>query len=162
MSGKAATSAVNAAAAAVGTKASASSAVNRYLVAPVMSTLCKVEAKYARRCASVEADTAQWIQSQESKGADAASSATKQFVHMQRQLMSYRVVRFFGESRHVLSGEYFKRYSWAKAVDDARFLTQLFFLFLCGVMLGRRSVFPPIAPDSPFALALDHKVNPNY
>lgn len=95
-------------------------------------------------------------------GADTAALTTKKFFAEQRQLIHYRVVRLIEEARYVFSGQYFKEYSIGKLLEDLRFLTQAFLLFLVMVLIGRRSVYPPIAPDSPFVLALENKPNPNY
>lgn len=136
--------------------------LHRFCVAPVMNTLCKIEKRSAKKVAGVEPAATTWIRQHEATGVDAASVATDQFVLLQGQLMHYRVTRLFAECRHIASGAYCKDYGLGKLLQDARFLTQLFFVFLVSVMVGRRSVFSPIDPDSPFAIALDNKVNPNY
>ncbi|KPI87333.1 hypothetical protein ABL78_3574 [Leptomonas seymouri] len=136
--------------------------LHRFVVSPCVSTAQKIECRSAATLQRVEPAVAAWIKTNEATGADAASMSTKRFLHEQGQLMSYRVVRFFQEARYVFSGQYFKNYNIACMLQDARFFTQALFIFLCAVLVGRRSIFPPIHPDSPLAIALDHKVNPNY
>jgi hypothetical protein len=139
-----------------------SSVINRYVVAPCVNTAHKIEHRSAAKLQGIEPTVAAWIKSNEATGADAASMSTKRFLHEQHQLMSYRVVRFFEEARYIGSGQYFKNYNLGCFLQDMRFLTQALCIFLCAVLVGRRSIYPPIHPDSPLAIALDHKVNPNY
>ncbi|KPA84368.1 putative mitochondrial hypothetical protein [Leptomonas pyrrhocoris] len=134
----------------------------RFVVAPCANTAHKIEHRSATKLQRVEPAVAAWIKTHESTGADAAAMSTKRFLHEQQQLLSYRVVRFFDEVRFLGSGQYFKQYNFACFLQDARFFTQALFIFLCAVLVGRRSIFAPIHPDSPLAIALDHKVNPNY
>lgn len=135
---------------------------HRYVIAPCVNTAHKIEHRSATKLQNAEPAVAAWIKANEATGTDAASLSTKRFLHEQHQLMSYRVVRFFEESRYIASGQYFKHYNFGCFLQDARFLTQAMFIFLCAVLVGRRSIYPPIYPDSPLAIALDHKVNPNY
>ncbi|AYU82276.1 protein of unknown function - conserved [Leishmania donovani] len=139
-----------------------SSALQRLVVDPLMNVAHKIEGHSAKKMQSMEPAMAEWIKAQEATGSDAATISRQRFLREQHQLMSYRVVRFFEECRYIASGQYYKNYSIGCFLQDARFATQAFFIFLMAVMAGRRSVYPPISPNSPLAIALDHKVNPNY
>lgn len=132
------------------------------LITPCVNIAHKIEHRSAAKLQGADPAIAACIKSAEASGADAASLSRQRFLHEQRQLMSYRVVRCFEEARYVASGQYFKHYNVGCFLQDARFFTQALFIFLVAVLVGRRSVFPPIHPDSPLAIALDHKVNPNY
>ncbi|KAG5469211.1 hypothetical protein LSCM4_02609 [Leishmania orientalis] len=138
------------------------STLQRLVVEPVMNTAHKIEGHSARKMQCMEPSMAEWIKAQEARGADAATISRQRFLREQRQLVSYRVVRFFAECRYIASGQYYKNYNVGCFLQDVRFATQAFFIFLMAVMIGRRSVYPPISPTSPLAIALDHKVNPNY
>ncbi|KAG5495257.1 hypothetical protein JKF63_02312 [Porcisia hertigi] len=138
------------------------SALQRFVVAPFMNTAHKIEGLSAKKMQSIEPSIAKWIEAQETTGADAATVSRQRFLREQRQLVSYRVVRFFEECRYIASGQYYKNYNIGCLLQDARFATQALFIFLITVMVGRRSVYPPISPNSPLAVALDHKLNPNY
>lgn len=96
------------------------------------------------------------------KGEDLSVKLTKKYFSDQKALLWYRGARLAEETRHLITGKYFRSYGLGKLLDDIRFLTQCFFLFLMCVIVGRRSVFPPVAPGSPFVEALKDKVNPNY
>lgn len=139
-----------------------SGALQRFIVTPMMNAAHKIEHRSATKLQGAEPAVAAWIKTHEATGADAATKSTQRFLHEQSQLMSYRVVRCFEEARYVASGQYFKQYNFGCFLQDARFFTQALFIFLIAVLAGRRSIYPPIHPDSPLAIALDHKVNPNY
>ncbi|CAJ1035611.1 hypothetical protein Q4I30_007182 [Leishmania utingensis] len=138
------------------------STLQRLVVEPFMNTAHKIEDHSVRKMQSMEPAMAEWVKKQESSGADAATISRQRFLREQHQLMSYRVVRFFEECRYIASGQYYKNYNIGCFLQDARFATQAFFIFLMAVMVGRRSVYPPISPNSPLAIVFDHKVNPNY
>ncbi|EPY27471.1 hypothetical protein STCU_03628 [Strigomonas culicis] len=158
----AAASTVTKTAAAEAAKKDVAAYLNQYVVKPAVRTANKIEARSATKVAAFDAPMKAYIEKCDAAGQDAAAASTRRFVAEQRQLLSYRVVRCFEEGRYLLSGQYFKTYTATKALEDARYLTTLLCLFLISVVLGRQSVYPPIAPESPFALALSHKVNPNY
>lgn len=139
-----------------------SGVLQRFVVSPCINTARKIEHRSAAKLQCAEPAIAKMIAAHEATGADAASLSTKRYLSEQSQLINYRVVRFFEECRYLASGQYAKHYDMGCALKDARFLTQALFVFLMTVMVGRRSVYPPIRPDSPLAIALEHKVNPNY
>lgn len=120
------------------------------------------ENKASKKVAAIPQPLRANIDAATEKGEDAAALMSKQYFSSQKKLLWYRSARFAQETRHVVTGEYFKGYGLGKFLDDLRFLTQSFFLFLMFVIIGRRSVFPPVKPDSPFVEALKDKVNPNY
>lgn len=145
--------------------AAASSALQRYAVQPVVNFLHKVEARSVAKVAAVteaNAKVRESIAAHDAAGTDAAAASTRRFLQEQRSLVHYRVVRAFHEGRHVFTGAHFKDYNYKKALIDLRFLTEALLIFIIAVIVGRASVYPPIAPDSPLAVALQHKVNPNY
>ncbi|GET92039.1 hypothetical protein, conserved [Leishmania tarentolae] len=139
-----------------------SSTLQSLIVEPLMNIAHKIEVHSVKKMQAMEPSMAEWIKAQEAAGADAATISRQRFLREQRQLMSYRVVRFFEECRYIASGQYYKNYNIGCFLQDTRFATQALFIFLMAVMVGRRSVYPPISPNSPLAIALDHKVNPNY
>ncbi|KAK7202150.1 hypothetical protein NESM_000284400 [Novymonas esmeraldas] len=138
------------------------SALQRFVVTPLLNTAHKIESNSAKKLKAIEPAMGEWIKAQEAAGVDAATVSRQRFLREQRHLVSYRVVRFFEEARYIASGQYYKNYNVGCFLQDARFATQALFIFLVAVMVGRRSIFSPISPSSPLALALDHKVNPNY
>lgn len=138
------------------------SAVQRYIVTPFLKTAHNIEHQSATKLAAVAPSTAEYIKAHEAAGTDAATASRQRFLREQHQLLHYRVVRFFEESRYIASGQYFKHYNFGCLLQDVRFATQALFIFLVAVLVGRRSIYPPISPKSPLAIALDHKVNPNY
>ncbi|EAN85040.1 hypothetical protein C3747_111g832c [Trypanosoma cruzi] len=131
-------------------------------LAPFCKVACKIEKRSARKLNAVDACIAKTIAEHNASGTDAAVSSTKRYIYEQKQLFHYRVVRFFDECRYLASGEYFRTYSFKDFVWDIRFFTKFLLLFILGTLFGRQSIFPPIDPDSPLALALESKVNPNY
>lgn len=137
-------------------------ACQRFVVDPTKKFLCCVVSCAKAKVANLPPAMQERIAADTEKGIDTAALSSKRFYHEQKGLMAYRVVRLKDEACHVFSGEYFKNYGIAKALDDLRFLTQCLFLFIIFVLIGRRSVYPPIKPDSPFVIALENKTNPNY
>ncbi|CAD2221428.1 hypothetical protein AGDE_04513 [Angomonas deanei] len=135
--------------------------LQKYLVDPIVRTANKIESRSASKMAANPVAQA-YLSQYAASGQDAAAASTARFITEQKALLSYRVVRLFEESRYVFSGAHFKNYNLAKGLDDLRFLTTLLFVFIIFVIFGRQTVYPPIRPDSPFALALQHKTNPNY
>ncbi|KEG07094.1 hypothetical protein DQ04_10931010 [Trypanosoma grayi] len=135
-------------------------------VAKIMAPLCKVAGKIEQRSVKklsvVDAGVAQAIAEHNANGTDAAVCSTKRYIYEQKQLINYRVVRFFDECRYLASGEYFRTYTVKNLIWDVRFFTKVLLLFILGVLFGRQSIFPPIDPDSPLVTALETKVNPNY
>eukprot|EP00796_Vickermania_ingenoplastis_P010596 gene10596-7360_t len=136
--------------------------LERLLVNPAKKMASCTYACAAKKVSRLPAELQERIAADRVAGVDTAATASRRFWKEQRQLCAYRVQRFVEESCHVFSGAYFRDYGVAKAVQDLRFLTQAFFIFLMAVLIGRRTVYPPIKPDSPFVLALEHKENPNY
>ncbi|ORC87232.1 uncharacterized protein TM35_000232030 [Trypanosoma theileri] len=132
------------------------------ILAPFCKVACKIEKRSATKLTAVDAAIAKTIADHNANGTDAAVSSTKRYVHEQKQLLHYRVVRFFDECRYLASGEYFRTYSMTNFIWDMRFFTKVLLLFILGTLFGRQSIFPPIDPDSPLVLALETKVNPNY
>ncbi|RNF05919.1 hypothetical protein TraAM80_04218 [Trypanosoma rangeli] len=132
------------------------------LLAPFCKVACKIERRSATKLSAVDAGIAKVIAEHNANGTDAAVSSTKRYLHEQKQLFHYRIVRFFDECRYLASGEYFRTYNFASFIWDIRFLTKFLLLFIIGTLFGRQSIFPPIDPNSPLALALETKVNPNY
>lgn len=128
--------------------------------------ICNAVAKFERRSqikkAALDGPIAEYIAQHEAAGTDAARASTRRFVQEQKQLVHYRVTRFFDEARVIASGEYFKNYNYKNFIIDLRTLTKVLALYLAVYCIARRSAYPLITPDSPFALALKYKTNPNF
>lgn len=136
--------------------------LERFVCTPIKKFGCCFQNRAEARALKITSPLKERIAADSAEGVDTAVRSSKQFFQDQKQLLAYRTVRMIEESKHIFSGAYFKDYGILKAVDDLRFLTQCFFLFLIFVIIGRRSVFPPIRPDSPFVEGLKEKNNLNY
>lgn len=137
------------------------SILNR-VCAPVKKFALCFESMANKRVSQIPQPLQASIKDAAEKGEDVAALMSKQYFSNQKKLLWYRAARFAEETRYICTGGYFKDYGFGKFLDDLRFLTQCFFLFLMFVIIGRRSVFPPLKPGSPFVQALEDKVNPNY
>lgn len=144
------------------TRASASQAsalLRRLVVQPTVRLAERIEGNSAAKLSRVDSRMAEYIAGHETVGSDAATHSTKRFLREQSTLMHYRVVRFFSEARYLLSGQYIREYDAKKLVVDLRFGTKLMFLFIAGILVGRRTIYPPMRPDSPFLLELQHNMD---
>ncbi|KAG8342929.1 hypothetical protein ERJ75_000379000 [Trypanosoma vivax] len=141
---------------------SANCTVAKKVIEPFCRLASKLQARSSLKLASADETILKVIAEHNANGTDAAASSTKRYMTEQKQLFHYRVVRFFDECHYLASGNYFRTYTKANFILDVRFVTKVFFLFIVGTLVGRKSIFPPIDPDSPLVLALENKVNPNY
>jgi hypothetical protein len=128
---------------------------------PFAVAVNKIEATAMERTARNPAAVLEYIATHEAAGTDAAQASTRRYMGEQRDLMFYRVSRFFDECHAIGRGEYCRNYTVKSFVLDLRMLTKMLFLYAVFVMVGRQSVFPLLEPDSPFYLGYLTKRNPN-
>lgn len=87
----------------------------------------------------------------EAKGEDVCAKVWREYVDWQAKLLPHRLNKVQAEFRYVFSGEMaVATVSWKDLLTFARFATTCMTIFLVFVMVGRGSVFPPLAPTSPF------------
>eukprot|EP00759_Apiculatamorpha_spiralis_P058736 PhF_6_TR9309/c0_g1_i1/m.14717 len=86
-------------------------------------------------------------------GDDLATDSTKAFVQLQYDLISYRIQKFKVELNHFLN-EPLGNYTYKNWFVFFRFLVRCLFIYMGALMVGRRSIYPPVYPDSPFVKEL--------
>lgn len=91
------------------------------------------------------------IDAAEANGEDVCEKVWHEYVSWQTKLLPYRLSKLQAEVGQMASGKMpLSELSFHDTVLFLKWATTCLFLFLVGVMVGRRSVFPPLAPTSPF------------
>nr|CCC91792.1 conserved hypothetical protein [Trypanosoma congolense IL3000] len=89
-------------------------------------------------------------------GEDLCANVWQEYWSYQRRLLSYRWKRLSNEMTYIREGNISMAVIDVKgAILCVRVLTKCLFLFLIFTILGRRSVFPTLDPDSPFVEELE-------
>lgn len=135
---------------------------NKCLIQPVAKVGNLIENTAAKRNAMKTGEFAEEMARHNAAGTDFATIASRKMYEYQRMLFAYRVERAFIEGRAFFSGAYFKDYTYKKFVVDLRSLTRMLAFYIIGCFIGRWSVYPLITPESPYALGLQYKRNPNF
>lgn len=97
-------------------------------------------------------------------GVDLATKTSNEFFAAQFKLIPYRIERMKFEWDHLCSTCCTSRGACLNVkniVVEFRFLVRLLFVFMIAVMMGRQSIYPLLAPGSPFLEELKH-TNPNW
>jgi hypothetical protein len=105
----------------------------------------------------------QHVAAADASGEDLTVTVRQEFLATQRDLLNYRIEKFWEEIADLRNGAGVSLAS--VGVSDlvlfVRFVTALVFAYMMGVVIGRRSVFPALRPDSPFVVQARMQ-NPNY
>eukprot|EP00758_Cryptobia_borreli_P008083 Tbor_TRINITY_DN5356_c2_g1::TRINITY_DN5356_c2_g1_i1::g.4284::m.4284 len=131
------------------------------IVAPITKISNNIESYAAARNASRTGDLAREIAHHNANGTDLAALKTSTIFADQTKLITYRLERVFVEGKYIASGQYFHNYTYKHFIIDLRFFTKLLAIYIAAVCVGRFSVYPLIRPESPYALGLEYKRNPN-
>lgn len=96
-------------------------------------------------------------------GEDLCASVWREYWSYQRALLPYRWRRLSGELSYIRGGRLSLAATETKdVVLYLRAITKCLFLFLLCTVVGRRSVFPPLEPGSPFAQEIEANWQPNH
>lgn len=123
-----------------------------------------IHASAVRRVKVAEGPLAQHIAAYKSNGEDLTDAVRNEYWSWHRELLPHRLDQFYREWAVLRQGG---RVSLATlSIKDVVYVLRfwvlrLVLLFMIGVMLGRRSIYPWIAPTSPFNQQLRYE-NPNY
>ncbi|KAG8342596.1 hypothetical protein TRVL_06575 [Trypanosoma vivax] len=103
------------------------------------------------------------IEEHNTTGEDLCANVWKEYWAHQRRLIPYRWKRFASELAYIRAGNVsVANTSLKHVILYARALIRCFFLFIVFAVVGRRSVFPPLEPDSPFVEELEKNWRPNH
>ncbi|KPA80819.1 putative mitochondrial hypothetical protein [Leptomonas pyrrhocoris] len=131
----------------------------RTLVKPITVPV----AACARKVAAMDEPLKRHIDAYEAKGEDITAAVWREYVDGQRALLSHRWAKLKNETAYLTSGQMaITDLTFADFLFFARFLTKCLFLFLVAVMVGRRSVFPPLEPTSSFVEETVRNWQPNH
>lgn len=131
----------------------------RTLVKPVTVPV----AACVRRVAEMDEPLKRHIDAYEAKGEDITAAVWREYFEGQRALLPYRWEKLKNETSYLVSGQMaYTDLSFADVLIFARFLTKCLFLFIVAVIVGRRSIFPPLQPESPFVEEIVKNWQPNH
>lgn len=103
------------------------------------------------RVARMDEPLKRHIDAAEATGDDVCAQVWREYVSWQVKLLPYRWHKLQMELDQLTSGKMpISELTFSDFILFAKFATTCLFLFLVGVMVGRRSVFPSIQPGSPF------------
>ena len=136
--------------------------LNKCLVQPVCKVGNVIENTAIKRNNLKTGEFAEDMARHNAAGTDFAALQTRKMFEYQRMLFFYRVERAFIEGRSFCSGAYCKDYNYKNFVVDLRFATRALAVYIIGCFIGRWSVYPLISPESPYAIGLEYKRNPNF
>ena len=142
--------------------ASTVKAVTQTAFKPVVKLGSVLHAGAIKRTGRYTDEFAQNMARHNVEGTDMAATMTNQFINNQVKMVPYRVERAGDELKYIMSGQYCKKFGLTDLVVELRFISRLFFLFMTFCILGRKSIYPLIGPDSQFAEGFKFKVNPNF
>ncbi|KAG5487054.1 hypothetical protein LSCM1_07724 [Leishmania martiniquensis] len=132
------------------------------LVRTLMKPFTVPVAMCARQVAAMDEPLKRHIDAYEARGEDITVAVWREYVDGQRALLPYRWAKLQSEVSYLASGEMaMTDVSIADVVLFVRFLTKCVFIFIVAVMIGRRSVFPSLAPTSPFVEEIVKNWQPN-
>ncbi|KPI83090.1 hypothetical protein ABL78_7890 [Leptomonas seymouri] len=130
----------------------------RTLVKPITVPV----AACARRVAAMDEPLKRHIDACEAAGEDVTAAVWREYVDGQRALLPYRLEKLRDEASYITSGRMaYTDLSFADMVIFARFLTKCLLIFIIAVLVGRRSIFPPLQPESPFVEEIVKNWQPN-
>lgn len=130
----------------------------RTLVKPVTVPV----AACVRRVAAMDEPLKRHIDAYEAKGEDITAAVWQEYVEGQRALLPYRWEKLKSEASYITSGQMaYTDLSFADMLIFARFLTKCLFIFIVAVIVGRRSIFPSLQPESPFVEEIVKNWQPN-
>lgn len=131
---------------------------------PVTKLGNAVLANSVKRLKFADGEFATQVSQHKAAGTDLAAQASRDFVTLQFKLIPYRIERFYQETCYFASGQWLKTIDasqWYKyAIFEIRFVLRLFVCYMLFVLLGRRSIYPPLTPTSPFLEQMKY-TNPN-
>ncbi len=133
------------------------------LFRPVTALSSSVVANATRRVNTAEGPLAQHIAIARRDGTDLTEAVFPEYVTLQRELIPHRRERLRSEWNLFLQGGAVSlaTFGLKEAIFTLRYGVRLVMLFMAGVLLGRQSIHPLIAPSSPFVEALKYE-NPNF
>ncbi|CAD2222471.1 hypothetical protein ADEAN_001001500 [Angomonas deanei] len=104
-----------------------------------------------RSVAAMTGPLKQHIDIHEKQGEDVCTLVWQEYVHAQRHLVGYRFQKFISECKYIASGEMaIATFEKTDLLLLLRWLTKCLALFLAFTLVGRRSIYPPLEPHSPF------------
>lgn len=103
------------------------------------------------------------IDAYEQRGEDVCAAVWQEYITSQRALLQYRWKKLQQEVTYITSGQMsMVDLTAGDALQLLRFATKCLFLFLIAVMVGRRSIFPPLEPTSVFVEEVVKNWQPNH
>ncbi|KAF8303189.1 hypothetical protein TcYC6_0041960 [Trypanosoma cruzi] len=103
------------------------------------------------------------IQHHNNSGEDLCASVWHEYWSYQKALLPYRKTRLLSELSYMARGKISLASMGVKDIIlFSRVLTKCLFLFIIFVIIGRRSVFPSLEPNSVFVQEINTNWQPNH